>query len=241
MKRLLRWAIVAFALNVSGAAMAGSFQVNPIRIDLRAGATTGTMTLRNDGDAQVVVQTSVLAWTQDNGKDIYAETAGALVAPPIATIPPGGEQILRVGLRGAPDPARELSYRVFVQEIPPPPQPGFTGLRVALRLGIPVFVAPLAAPTRAIDWSAQQLPDGMLRLVLSNRGNTHLQITDFALFAGDAPAPVASDVQLAYALAGQSREWTLRVSPDRIAAQSSLRVRAQTDAGEIEATVPLRR
>jgi len=117
----------------------------------------------------------------------------------------------------------------------------------ALRLCAALFAVLIAAPASgaSLEVAPTKLvidgKSGSATLSLANRGNTHLQITDFALYAVDASAPIASDVQLAYALAGQAREWTLRVSPDRIAAQSSLRVRAQTDAGEIEATVPLRR
>ena len=64
------------------------------------------------------------------------------MSPPIATIAPDKEQIIRVGLRRAPDKERELSYRLFLQEVPAPPKPGFQGLQVALRVGLPVFVQP---------------------------------------------------------------------------------------------------
>ena len=33
-----------------------------------------------------------------------------------------GEQIVRVGLRRGPDPQRELAYRLYLQEVPPPPK-----------------------------------------------------------------------------------------------------------------------
>ena len=45
---------------------AGSFQVNPIRVDMSARVTTAALTIRNDGDEPVVIQLSVLAWSQES-------------------------------------------------------------------------------------------------------------------------------------------------------------------------------
>jgi fimbrial chaperone protein len=218
---------------------AGSFQVNPIRVDLSRGATNAAITVRNDGDEPVVVQSSIVAWSQENGQDVYAPTPEALVTPPIATVPPGGEQIIRVGLRRQADPQRELTYRVYLQEVPPPPKPGFTGLQVALRVGLPVFIAPLAPPVRHLDWSAQIRPDGAIVLSAQNTGNAHVQVTDFELRSSGAGESVAHESSLAYVLAGQRRQWTLSAPADRVKSARELRLKAFTDAGEIDTAVPV--
>ncbi len=113
--RTLAWLVVALCL-VIGEAGAGSFQVNPIRVEMSKGATSAAITVRNDGNEPIVVQSSVVGWSQDKGQDVYAPTNEALVTPPIMTVPPGGEQIVRVGLRRAVDPQRELTYRLYLQE-----------------------------------------------------------------------------------------------------------------------------
>ena len=220
---------------------AGSFQVNPIRVDMSARVTSGALTIRNDGDEPVVVQLSVLAWSQESGEDKYGATNDALVTPPIATIAAGAQQIVRVGLRRPPDPRQELAFRLFLQEVPPPPKPNFNGLQVALRVGLPVFVAPLAPSTRQLAWSAKMEPDGAIRLTVRNTGNTHVQISDFELRPSDGEVPVAHEAGLAYALAGQSREWLLRNPNARSTTATELRLKAITDAGEIEAAVKLDR
>lgn len=220
------------------AARAGSFQVNPVRIELSDGATAAAVVVRNDGSDPVVVQTSILEWTQAEGKDVYRPSSDALATPPIATIPPGGEQIVRVGLRRMPDPTRELTYRLFVHEVPPPPQPGFNGLQVALRIGLPVFVQPLSGVKRDLDWSAVRLPDNRIRLTLRNRGNAHLQVSDFTLRAPSNREPVARQASLTYVLGGQSGEWLLEA--ERLpGATTTLDLTAFTDAGEINATIRL--
>ena len=220
---------------------AGSFQVNPIRIDMTKGATTAAITLRNDGEDAIVVQSSVVAWKQENGQEVYAPTTEALVTPPVMTVPPGGEQIVRVGLRRGPDPQQELTYRLYLQEVPPPPKPGFTGLQVALRVGLPVFVAPAAPSIRRLEWSAQIGADGAIRLVAQNTGNAHVQVSDFELRIPGVSEPIGHESSLAYVLAGQRRQWTLPASPDRVKSVSELRLKAYTDAGEIDTAVKVDR
>jgi fimbrial chaperone protein len=204
------WFIVAMVLAFLGTlpatAVAGSFQVNPIRVELGKGATNAAIKVRNDGDEAVVIQASVLAWTQSNGQDAYAPTTEALVTPPVMTVAPGAEQVVRVGLRRGPDPQRELAYRVFLQEVPPPPKPGFSGLQVALRVGLPVFVAPVAPATRKLEWSARIALDGAILLMASNAGNAHVQVTDVEL---SAPRWTHNESLLVYVLAGQTHERKL--------------------------------
>jgi fimbrial chaperone protein len=238
--RIIVWFILALPLAATQA-FAGSFQVNPIRVEMTKGATTAAITVRNDGEDAVVVQSSVVAWSQDNGQDVYAQTTEALVTPPIMTVSPGGEQIVRVGLRRGPDPQRELAYRLYLQEVPPPPKPGFTGLQVALRVGLPVFVAPAAAAIRRLEWSVQIGPDGKPRLTAQNTGNTHVQVTDFELGLAGGGDPVMHESTLAYILPGQRRVWAVPLPPDRVRSVSEFRLKAYTDAGEIDTAVKVER
>ncbi len=234
--RIAAWLAIAMCFAIAEAG-AGSFQVNPIRVDMAKGATTAAITVRNDGEDAIVVQSSVVAWSQDNGQEVYAPTTEALVTPPIMTVPPGGEQIVRVGLRRTPDPQRELTYRLYLQEVPPPPKPGFTGLQVALRVGLPVFVAPVAPGIRRLEWSAEIRPDGTIVLAAQNTGNAHVQVTDFQLGLPGGAEPVAHESSLAYVLAGQRRQWTLSAPADRVKSARELRLKAFTDAGEIDTAV----
>ena len=232
---LVPMAAVVLAL-AAAPATAGSFQVNPIRVELGKGATTAVITVRNDGDETVVVQSSIVSWTQSNGQDTYSPTSEALVTPPVMTVAPGAEQIVRVGLRRAVDPQHELAYRVFLQEVPSPPKPGFSGLQVALRVGLPVFVAPVAPAPRQLEWSARVAPGGKIVLTGRNAGNAHVQVTDVAL-SGPGGDTVAHESSLAYVLAGQTRDWTLAAPPDPAKLAGELRLRAITDAGSIDTAV----
>lgn len=214
-------------------AQAGTFVVSPVRATLSASHQVGALTVRNDGPEPTVVQLEVLSWSQQDARDVYEPTREILATPPIFTVPAGGSQIVRVGLRRAPDSQQELSYRLYLQEVPPPPTPDFQGLQVALRIGVPVFVLPSAAAKPVLRWQLSRTPEGQLKLSLSNDGNVHIQIANFSLVAaGQKPHPTLQVA--AYVLPGQTRDWVL----EGIAAPrpgSELRLFAQTDAGDIQA------
>ncbi len=67
-----------------------------------------------------------------------------VASPPAVTIAPGASQVARLILRKPPE-GKEATYRLLVDQIPPPAAPGT--VRVALRLSIPVFAEPA---TRAV-------------------------------------------------------------------------------------------
>src|ERR1700722_9498766 len=116
----------------SAPARTGSFSVNPWRVVLSAARPVAALEVHNDGAEASVVQLDLVAWTQGDNTDVYAETGELLATPPILTLPPGGSRVVRIGLGGAPDRARELTYRLYIQEIPPPLATDFQGMRMTL-------------------------------------------------------------------------------------------------------------
>jgi fimbrial chaperone protein len=223
------------------AAHAGSFEVNPVRLDLSAASRTASLTIRNTSADTVVVQTSVVAWSQSDGKDVYTPTQEILVTPPIVTIAPGAEQIIRAGLRRAPDAKIELPYRVYLQEAPPPPKPGFQGLQVALRVGLPLFVQPMQGPAHAsLVWSLHRASPDVLRLDLKNEGNGHIQVAEVQLLPTAGGKAVATQSALTYVLPAQAHSWEFKITADQAAALGAHpRVKATTDVGSVESELAL--
>ena len=237
----VRLLIAAYAV-VLGApfAIAGSFDVNPIRVDLTAQSRSAAVTVRNSGDDPVVVQINVQAWSQSAGKDVLADTKDVIVSPPIATIPAGQEQIVRIGMRRAPDAQRELSYRLFLQEVPPPPRPGFQGLVVALRIGLPIFVQPRQGVGKAaLVWNLDTGSPDTLRLKVDNKGTAHIQISTIELYRRSEKDAVAEFSGLAYVLPGQTRDWDLKLRDPAIKRGERLRMKVSTDAGSIDTEIEL--
>lgn len=221
------------------AGAASTFHVSPVRVELGAGRGSVALTVRNEGDAPTVIQTQVVEWSQQEGKDVYQPTSDVLATPPIFTVAPGAAQIARVALRRAPDPGRELAYRIFLQEVPGPPQAGFQGAQLALRISIPIFVEASKPQGLKLDWSAQRGPGGELRLVINNIGGKHVQVYDLALSSAGGAEPVYSDQSASYVLPGQRRSWVFKPIGGRTLTGDRVHVTALTDAGRVQTEIVL--
>jgi fimbrial chaperone protein len=233
---------VAFLLSAPLAAVAASLGISPVRVELTVAAPTSALTLRNGGEEPTVVQVRAVAWSQQGGEDVYEPTSEVIVSPPIFTLGGNSAQVVRVGLRRAPDVHRELSYRIYLQEVPGPPQPGMTGLQMALRIGVPVFVKPVQPATAELTWRIGREADGALRVAATNPGAMHVQLIGIKLLAATAApdaAPLGIHETGGYLLPGQSREWRIGPQPGPPADTTRLRVQASTDAGELSADVTL--
>lgn len=219
-----------------GWAQAGSLSVNPVRATLSVSQPVAALTVQNGGSEPAVVQLEVLSWAQHEGKDVYTPTSEMLATPPIFTVPAGGSQLVRIGLRRAADPRQELSYRLYLQEVPPAPKPGLDGLQVALRLGVPVFVLPSVKAAPVLRWHATEIAPGQVKVTVVNSGNAHVQVANFKLLQADSALPLVTHQVAAYVMPGKSRDWVIKANP---APGATLRLAAQTDAGDVEAALAL--
>jgi fimbrial chaperone protein len=221
-------------------ASAGSFSVNPVRVDLSAKQPVASVTVRNDGAEPTVVQLELLGWAQADNNDVYDSTSELLATPPLFTVPPGGSRVVRVGLRRRPDPLHELTYRLYLQEVPPPLDADFRGMRMTLRVGVPVFVAANSQTKPELTWSTVAEPGGKIKLGLVNSGSEHVKIADLELTT-DSGGNHSSGVQrvATYVLPGQKREWLVQMDGP-VPTGSKIRIKAHTDANtELAANLAL--
>ena len=230
-----------FFVICAGIANAGTIGVSPVRVTLSDSQKIGSLSVRNGGTEPITMQMEILSWSQREGKAVFAATRELLANPPIFTIPAGNSQLVRVGLRRAPDAQRELAYRVILQELPPPPNPDAMGMFMTMRISLPVFVLPEIDTKPVLLWQAARTSQGALKISLSNSGNAHIQIKNFKLSLLDSAQPWLTQQSSDYVLAGQSRDWILPANPENPAPPPgvSLKLFAQTDAGDIEAEVTI--
>lgn len=232
--------IVGFVLCcLCSFATAASLSINPVRITLDSSRSIGALHLSNRGDEPVVMQAAVRDWTIENGEDRYIETDALIVTPPVFTIDPNKKQVVRVGLRRPVPSDTEQAFRVFLEQAPATPasyrqsdQPP-TGIQVTLRIGIPVFIAPIGPVRRDVKWSVRRLDDERLQIEAVNRGNVHVQVQRLALLGAEGQ-PLVQNKDLTYILPGSKRHWILE-SPSAIAAP--YRIKAWTRTGELEAEI----
>ena len=213
--------------------------VSPVRVTLSEKQKVGTLIVRNDGTEPVPMQLEIVNWSKEDGKDVFSPTRELIVNPPIFKVPAGGSQLIRVGLRGRTDAQRELTYRIFLQELPSPPDPNFNGTKLLMRLSLPVFVLPKVTAKPVLQWQAERISDGALKVSLTNVGNEHIQIINFSLSQSGSAQPWITQNTSDYVLIGQSFDWILQANQGYSIPQSgtSMKLFAETDAGDIEAEV----
>lgn len=239
--------IALIGFSTSGAAQANSFQITPLRIALSAQKPIVVVTIRNEGDSASVMQLKLVSWSQNLGVDDYQPTQEVMGTPPIFTVPAGGTQIVRVGLRRPPDGRRELAYRLFLEEIPGASDKG--EVRVVMRFGIPVFVAPALAalaksPKPVLEWRVAAAPQQSIRVEAFNRGENHVQVLGFKLLRTQDSTTVLQHKGMDYLLPAQARFWLLTPdqakdkAPEQLAG-TRLKIMAQTDAGDMNGEVAM--
>ena len=219
-KNISAWAGLAALLALSPA-LAGTFTISPLRVDFADATGMAVLTVRNEDGKSVVVQTQGLAWSQEGGQDALTPSRDLLVSPAVFTLPAGGSQLVRIALRRDVDPARELTYRLLLQEVPQAASPDFNGLQIVLRLSVPVFVAPRAPAAPQIAWAAARGDDGKLSLSARNDGSAHARIHRFSVKTADGVTTLLDQPELAYLLPGSSRHWTFDDNNTRLNAPAT--------------------
>jgi fimbrial chaperone protein len=221
---------------------AGTFSVSPLRVELSSKVQTGALTIRNREDTPVLVQAECFLWEQVDGQDRLVPTRDVLVSPAVFTLPAEGSQLVRVALRRPADAQRELAYRLILTEVPPEAKPGFTGLSVALRLSLPIFVEALAPAEPRLEWSVARDGDGRLALTARNAGAAHARVLNFSVAPVAVTGVVLDQPVSAYILPDQARTWTLDNNQNDGNSGTDwrqLRVKAATEAGDLEAEASL--
>src|SRR5512139_3820409 len=199
----------ALAGAIVAGAHAGSLTVTPVVLTLDSRTHSASLTIKNEGNEARVIQTELLSWTQKNGADVQTPSRDILVNPPMATLQPGQSQTVRVGLKRGADNAQELAYRLYLTEVPPPSE-HFTGMRIALRLGVPIYVSPKGKPSARLGWRAARAPNGALLLTVFNDGNRHLRVDSFKVVDPGTGRALGTSRSAPFTLlAGQGRPYSL--------------------------------
>lgn len=185
---------------------ASSFSVSPTRIPLSGKNSAVIVRLLNNGDEPVTVQAHIVAWTLSENKLVYHDSDDVLLNPPIFTLEPDQAQLMQLGLRRPRAEGNEIAYRLIVDEVPPPPKPGLS-LRRLSRISVPIFVEPQGGARNQVDWKAELVPGGGMKITATNKGNVHVQIKRLDLLPeGSTDAP-SSKKMLDYLFPGMTGEW----------------------------------
>jgi fimbrial chaperone protein len=208
------------------AIVAAEFAILPLRVALDRTNRAAEVVVRNDDKAPLRMQVQAMAWRQDaDGKDQYEPAEGVIYFPRTLEIPPGESRIVRVGIRAAPV-TREETYRLFIEQLPPAdqaPAPVGATLRVLLRVGVPVFVAPAQAERKA-EVTRLDMKAGQVRWAVANAGNVHFvaERVELAALARDGTRLYSRQFQERYFLAGVAKPLQAEIPPELCAQVAAL-------------------
>ncbi len=222
-------------LAAAGTAAASTLGVAPIRVELSPSKVSRSSPIRNQEDSPVTVQARPAAWSQQDEQDQLGDTHDVLVTPPLFTIPAKGHQVLRIALLRKPDPARELDYRLVLSEVPPAKAAEVTGLRIALRITLPIFVAAATHTSPDLSWRHSWLPDGTLQVEARNHGSAHIQILAFDVQAADHATQVLHTDAARYLLPGSATHWQLHPGAN-LSPATRIILHGHSDAGDFNVT-----
>ena len=223
------WLVLVALVALSPVTKAAEFTINPLQVHLDRTSRASEILVRNDDSAPLRMQVQAMSWRQDaDGRDQYEPADGLLYFPRAMEIPPGDSRIIRVGVKAAPV-AGEDAYRVFVEELPPAVPasvaPSGTSLQVLLRVGVPVFVAPVQ-PDRKAEITRLDLRGATAEWVVANTGNVHLRAEEVQLIgiARDGTKLFEQPFQERYFLAGVVKTLRFDIPPEKCAQLAALEV-----------------
>ena len=238
MKRLEMFvAIVVVVLLIPTWAWSGAFKVTPIKVFLEAKTKTTSFTITNEGEEPITVEISAMSWGQgETGEDRYDATKDLVVFPKVVTLNKGEERLIRLGNQSRASGEREATYRIFAKELPVT-KPGEIGLRMALQMSIPVFVAPLKQKKKH-EILDSQLSDGKIAFTIRNDGNAHLQVGKIlATGLNEGGVEVFSkEASGWYVLAGKSRRFAIEVSREECLRAKRIRIEADVEKTKAQST-----
>jgi len=218
--------LCGFALGWVSAAQAAEFVISPLRVTLNRVAKSTQIEIRNDDKRPLRIQMQAMAWSQDaEGRDGYAESDGLLYFPKAMEIPAGESRIVRLAAKALPASVED-TYRLFVEELPGAEEPRSTGgatVRILLRVGVAVFVEPLA-PRASGEIESLELHGGVAELTVTNTGNVHIAADRLALvgWSRDGKQLFATPLSDRYFLAGITKRLRAPIPAEHCAQLAAL-------------------
>lgn len=198
---------------ITTARAGNSVLIWPIDPKILSGDKASELWLENRGDATTLMQVRIFAWEQVEGKEQYQTQQKVVASPPLVRIEPGQKQLVRLIGQSQPPAGKELAYRVLLDEIPTPQEPGQNqaGLNFQMRYSVPLFtygqgLSPDAARPE-LSWKIVN-QGGRPALQITNTGSKHARLSRVSL-----GGRVLSDSLFGYVLAGSMNTFPLKFTP----------------------------
>jgi fimbrial chaperone protein len=217
-------------------AFAAGVGVSPVRVDIDDRHRVQTIVITNHDTFNHVFQISTFRWTQAGSREIQAPTDDLIVSPPIFTLIPESQQVVRIALRNPAPVATELTYRLLLRAAGTDLDDAthsLSGLSLRMQYSIPVFIASPQGLGAKLDWSFRSTGPNTIELSIANLGIAHVHIERIAL--SDDAGTLYDDAVARYVLAGNTLSLAVRTS--RLPSGESLAARVRFDTGSPQQVV----
>lgn len=239
--------LLGLALGQAELSFAANFRVSPIQVHVSGEGRSTLLTLFNESDRPVRFQITAVTWTQTpEGKMELGPTEDIAFFPKLLELGANQQRNVRIASR-VPAGEVEKTYRLFFEEMPPPPGSDDEGARVEVltKMGVPVFLR--AAGSKASPaFDGFSFEDGTLRFAAANRGTAHLSLHSVAVRGLDGEGAEVFSKQRDgwYVLARSERKYEVELSEEECSGVSTFVVDAvysvplESGTKTIEATWP---
>lgn len=228
-------AAVLLATGMVRAVRAQDLSVQPVNVFLAPGQRAATLSVTNAGKKETGIQVRTFDWNQKGDDDQLISSQIVVASPPLITIAPGATQVVRLILRQPPKD-REATYRILLDQLPPPPEAGV--VHMVLRLSIPIFAMPATRAAPHIQFRVERSSGGV-DLVGVNDGSSHEALREIVLATSDGRQLKASTSASPYILAGSTRHWHIDTQGYVPQPDETLQLTARGYAAPVNETIHL--
>ncbi len=228
--------IALTALFVSPCAMpqAASLQVAPVSVEVAAPGAAATVNLRNQGDKPMEGQVRVFRWTQVNGQDKLEPTDDVVASPPMVTLRPNTNYVVRIVRTKKAPVAVEETYRLLIDELPSAGGERRSAVNIVLRYSIPVFfTAPGAAPSK-LSWGLERRNNKQF-LIAKNDGDRRVRLSKLVLTDAKGAKASFGEGLAGYVLARSSVALEIPANAKGFGSGGLASISALSDVGPINA------
>ncbi len=200
---------LATCLGFLVSAPCSALELYPTTLKLDQDKPVTTLRVRNTRATPVSYEFSGYRWTQEDGKDVHTPDRNFIATPPILTLKPGAEAIVRIGIISDDDrDPNEHAYRLLVNDISPRGPADRNGLNVRLQILLPVFLAQAIAKPE-VSLTGRTASNGRLCITGNNIGTAHAKM----IWIGNDKAKAGKIPTHHYFLAGSQSEVCVDAQP----------------------------
>lgn len=234
LKRLT--AAVVLVMVLSSGALAGKFSVSPVMATLAENKRIDSLTLKNESEQLVTIQAKLYLWSQDEkGVDSITPTEELSYMPRIFQLKPGEERSIRIGYSSKQAVVQEKAYRIYLTEQPQaitdPDEK--SQLKVALSMGIPIFLSPKEIVRDKGAMTDASVAKGKVSYTVANSGNSRLVMkkTTATVFDIAGKELFSKDGGRQFVLVGMKKNFTLPLTKEECSKAVMISVAGELETG----------